>query len=117
MPQAGRIAFGAMEAVTFGRPAGMHPALPGVFNGAHAIQRAWEAFKDGKITKTGVMIHYVIEEVDEGEPILVREITMEHGESLEDLETRIHKIEHEAIVEGTIIALETLKKDRGDSCT
>jgi phosphoribosylglycinamide formyltransferase len=95
----------------------LHPALPGAFNGAHAIQRAWEAFKEGKITKTGVMIHYVIEEVDEGEPILVREITMEHGESLEDLETRIHKVEHEAIVEGTNIALETMKKDRGDSCT
>ena len=66
----------------------LHPALPRAFNGAHAIQRAWEAFKDGKITKTGVMIHSVIEEVDEGEPILVREITMEHGESLEDLDSK-----------------------------
>jgi phosphoribosylglycinamide formyltransferase len=87
----------------------LHPALPGAFNGAHAIQRAWEAFQEGKITTTGVMIHYVIEEVDQGEPIVVKDIPIQQGESLEDLETRIHKIEHQAIVEGTNVALETLK--------
>jgi phosphoribosylglycinamide formyltransferase len=87
----------------------LHPALPGAFNGAHAIQRAWEAFQEGKITTTGVMIHYVIEEVDQGEPIVVKDIPIQQGESLEDLEVRIHKFEHQAIVEGTNIALETLK--------
>jgi len=88
----------------------LHPALPGAFNGAHAIERAWKAFHDGEITKTGVMIHYVIEEVDEGEPIIVKEIEPQPGESLESLETRIHKIEHEAIVEGTNMALAALRK-------
>ena len=29
--------------------------------------------EEGKISKTGAIIHYVIEEVDEGEPILVEE--------------------------------------------
>jgi phosphoribosylglycinamide formyltransferase len=88
----------------------LHPALPGAFNGAHAIERAWKAFQDGEIEKTGVMIHYVIEEVDEGQPIVVREITMIRGESLEELETRIHQVEHQAIVQGTNIALTQLKK-------
>lgn len=88
----------------------LHPALPGAFNGAHAIERAWKAFQDGQVTKTGVMIHYVIEEVDEGEPIIVKEIEPQPGESLESLETRIHQIEHQAIVEGTNIALAALRK-------
>jgi phosphoribosylglycinamide formyltransferase len=88
----------------------LHPALPGAFNGANAIERAWDAFQEGKIDKTGVMIHYVIEEVDEGEPIVVKEIDIQPGESLESLESRIHEVEHEAIVEGTNIALATLSK-------
>jgi phosphoribosylglycinamide formyltransferase len=37
----------------------LHPALYGTFDGAGAIQRAYEAFQEGKIEKTGVMIHYV----------------------------------------------------------
>lgn len=90
----------------------LHPALPGAFNGAHAIERAWNAFQEGKIEKTGVMIHYVIEEVDEGEPVVVKEIDIQPNESLESLESRIHKIEHEAIVEGTNIVLEALKRAR-----
>ena len=89
----------------------LHPALPGAFNGAHAIERAWNAFQEGQIKKTGVMIHYVIEQVDEGEPVVVKEIEMYEGESLETLEERVHKIEHQAIVEGTNIALASLKAD------
>ena len=88
----------------------LHPALPGAFNGAHAIDRAWEAFKDCKITKTGVMIHYVIEEVDQGQPIVVKEIDITH-DSLDSLEAEIHRIEHLAIVEGTNIALSSLRKN------
>ena len=90
----------------------LHPALPGAFNGAHAIERAWKAFQDGEIQKTGVMIHYVIEEVDEGQPIVIKEIELKEGESLDSLEDRIHRVEHQAIVEGTNIALEELRKQR-----
>ncbi|GAO51104.1 phosphoribosylglycinamide formyltransferase [Saitoella complicata NRRL Y-17804] len=83
----------------------LHPALPGAFDGAHAIDRAYDAFQKGEITKTGCMIHWVIEEVDRGEPLLIKEIEMKEGESLEDLENRIHSVEHVAIVEGTKLAL------------
>ncbi|KAH0048689.1 putative phosphoribosylglycinamide formyltransferase, partial [Aureobasidium melanogenum] len=44
----------------------LHPALPGQFNGAHAIDEAYRAFQEGKIDHTGIMIHYVILEVDMG---------------------------------------------------
>lgn len=90
----------------------LHPALPGAFNGAHAIERAFEDFKAGLVTKTGVMIHYVIEEVDEGQPIVVKEIEIQADDSLNSLETRIHEVEHKAIVEGTNIALKALSEGK-----
>jgi phosphoribosylglycinamide formyltransferase len=47
------------------------------------------------------MVHYVIDKVDRGEPILVREIECREGEDLHQLEERIHSHEHELIVEAT----------------
>ena len=88
----------------------LHPALPGQFDGAHAIDRAFAAFQDGKIRKTGIMVHYVISEVDRGEPILIREIEMTNGETLDELETRIHQNEWQVIVEGTRIASGRLQR-------
>ncbi|KAI5964907.1 ade5 [Candida pseudojiufengensis] len=79
----------------------LHPALPGAFDGTLAIDRCWKAGQDGEITKGGVMIHKVITEVDRGEPILVKELDLKKGETLEEYEDRVHKIEHIAIVEGT----------------
>ncbi|KAF8544771.1 formyl transferase-domain-containing protein [Trichophaea hybrida] len=84
----------------------LHPALPGQFDGKDAIARAWRAFQDGEIEETGVMIHHVIGAVDRGEPVLVRRVMMTAGESVEELEARIHEVEHAAIVEGTKIVLE-----------
>jgi phosphoribosylglycinamide formyltransferase len=37
----------------------LHPAKWGEFDGAGAIERSHKAFLDGKISETGVMIHYV----------------------------------------------------------
>jgi phosphoribosylglycinamide formyltransferase len=84
----------------------LHPALPKMFDGAGAIERAYAAFQRGEIEKTGIMIHYVIAEVDRGPPILVKEIEILKGEPLENLEERIHESEWETIVQGTSIALE-----------
>jgi len=85
----------------------LHPALPGQFNGAKAIERAHQAFMNGEITETGVMIHYVIHEVDMGEPILVKKFPLNHpaDDDIHVLEERIHGIEHGTIVEGTNIAI------------
>ena len=55
------------------------------------------------------MLHDIIEEVDEGEPLLVEEIEMKIGESLEDLERRVHQVEWKAIVAGVNIALKRLE--------
>ena len=75
-----------------------------------AIERAFEAFQKGEIANTGVMIHYVIEAVDEGEPILQRDIELKQGESLDALKSRIHAVEWKAIVEGARIALDNLDR-------
>lgn len=90
----------------------LHPALPGQFNGANAIQRAWDAYQKGEIAGTGVMIHHVIGEVDMGDPIVVKEVECTKGEPLSALEERIHKVEWEAIVEGVKKQLAVLEEQR-----
>jgi phosphoribosylglycinamide formyltransferase len=88
----------------------LHPALPGEFAGASAIERAYEAGQKGEIKRTGVMIHELIEEVDAGEAILTQEVEIREGESLDDLEGRMHDVEHGLIVEGTRKVLEGLAR-------
>lgn len=75
----------------------------GKYDGAGAIERAYQDFQEGKLenNRTGIMIHYVIAEVDRGAPILTREIECREGETLQDLEQRIHSHEHDLIVEAT----------------
>ncbi|RQM07483.1 hypothetical protein DH86_00002996 [Scytalidium sp. 3C] len=88
----------------------LHPALPGAYDGAGAIERAFNDFKAGKSTRTGIMVHYVITQVDRGEPIMVQEIEWQ-GEELPELEQRIHSYEHELIVKATAkVAGEILEK-------
>ncbi|RIB03793.1 phosphoribosylglycinamide formyltransferase [Gigaspora rosea] len=77
----------------------LHPALPGQFDGVNAIQHAYEAFKRGEITKTGVMVHKVIPEVDKGEPLIIEEVPIFESDTLETLEERIHSVEHKVIVQ------------------
>ncbi|KAJ3130044.1 hypothetical protein HK098_006756 [Nowakowskiella sp. JEL0407] len=84
----------------------LHPALPGAFDGAHAIERAFEAYKQGLIKNTGVMVHKVIPEVDRGEVIIKEEVPIYDTDTLETLEERIHKLEHVLIVKATKILLE-----------
>ena len=77
----------------------LHPALPGTFPGTHAIERAYAAYRAGEITLTGVMVHLVPDEgVDVG-PVLAQEIVpINAGDTLEDLEARVHAVEHRLLV-------------------
>jgi formyltetrahydrofolate-dependent phosphoribosylglycinamide formyltransferase len=77
----------------------LHPALPGQFPGTHAIQRAYEAFQRGEIDYTGVMVHWVVPEVDAGPAIATAEVPIHPTDSLDDLEARIHATEHHLLVE------------------
>jgi phosphoribosylglycinamide formyltransferase len=88
----------------------LHPALPGEFAGASAIERAWKAGREEGLKRTGVMIHEVIAEVDAGDAIVTEEVELREGETLDELESRIHAVEHGLIVEGTRRTLEAMGK-------
>ncbi len=68
----------------------IHPALLPSFKGAHGIQDAF----DYGCKVFGVTIHYVSEVLDGGKIIAQKAIEYD-GNSLEELESKIHEIEHE----------------------
>ncbi len=76
----------------------LHPALPGQFAGAYAIDDAYTAWQAGKIMYTGCMIHEVIEEIDAGKVIDTTIVPCIAGDTLDDLKQRIHVAEHILIV-------------------
>ena len=77
----------------------LHPALPGTFPGAHAIEQAYEAYQRGEIEQTGVMVHLVPDEgVDNGPVLAVEIVPISADDTLESLEARIHKTEHALLV-------------------
>lgn len=73
----------------------LHPALPGRFPGAHAIDDAWTEHQNSGLDRTGVMVHLVPDEgVDDGPVIAFEEIPIHADDKREDLEARIHCVEH-----------------------
>lgn len=83
-----------------GRVINLHPALPGTFPGTNAIERAWEAFRHGEIRHTGVMVHLVPDEGVDCGPVLAQEkVPIYPDDTLEQLEQRIHTVEHRLLVE------------------
>ena len=77
----------------------LHPALPDTFPGTHAIERAFEAYQRGEIEHTGIMVHLVPDEgVDDGPVLAIQEIKFIKDESLEGFEIRVHKLEHNLLV-------------------
>jgi formyltetrahydrofolate-dependent phosphoribosylglycinamide formyltransferase len=77
----------------------IHPALPGMFPGTHAIERAFEAYQRGEIDHTGVMVHLVPDEGVDNGPVLATEIVLiGKSDTLETLEARMHQTEHRLLV-------------------
>ena len=76
----------------------LHPALPGKFPGAHAIESAFDAFKVDKITYTGAMVHRVIPEIDAGEVIEKIEIPIYKNDTLDRLRYRIRYFEKPLLI-------------------
>ncbi|KAH0826864.1 phosphoribosylglycinamide formyltransferase [Lanmaoa asiatica] len=88
----------------------IHPALPGQFDGANAMERGFEAFQRGEVDTLGVMVHRVIAEVDRGMPVIVRGVEAHKGEDLKnDYEPRMHRTEWEVIVEATKLVLDEVR--------
>ena len=83
-----------------GRVINLHPALPGAFPGAHAIEDALAAYRRGEIEHTGVMLHTVPDEGIDNGPVLAQQtVAIEPGDTFERLSERIHLVEHQMLVE------------------
>lgn len=77
----------------------LHPALPGEFPGAHAIDDAWAAHVERGLERTGVMVHLVPDEgVDDGPVLRSAEVAIRPDDTRDSLEQRIHALEHELLV-------------------
>lgn len=77
----------------------LHPALPGTFPGTEAIERQYEAFMKGEISRCGIMTHFVPDEgVDSGPVIFTEEVPVFQGDRLEDFEKRVHEAEHALVI-------------------
>lgn len=74
-----------------GRIINIHPSLLPAFPGAHAINDAWNY----GVKVTGVTIHIVDELVDHGKILAQRAVQIDDGDTLETLEDKIHKTEHQ----------------------
>ena len=73
-----------------GKIINIHPALLPSFKGGHGIL---DAFNYG-VKVFGVTIHYVNSGIDEGK-IISQKAFEYYGKDIEELETMIHKVEHE----------------------
>ena len=68
----------------------LHPALLPSFKGAHAIQ---DAFNAG-VKVTGITVHFANEDYDKGPIVAQRAVEVREDDTLDDLEARIHEVEH-----------------------
>jgi formyltetrahydrofolate-dependent phosphoribosylglycinamide formyltransferase len=77
----------------------LHPALPGTFPGTNGIERAYQAYQRGEIDHTGVMVHLVPDEAVDAGPVVAEEVVPIYPhDSLDELEERIHAVEHRLLV-------------------
>ena len=68
----------------------IHPSLLPKFTGVNTHQRAIDAGEKWH----GASIHFVIPELDAGPVILQGQLAIQHDDTAESLQQRIHKIEH-----------------------
>jgi phosphoribosylglycinamide formyltransferase 1 len=73
-----------------GKIINVHPALLPAFKGSNAVV---DAFKYG-VKISGVTLHFVTQEVDEGPIILQEAVVIKDSDTLKSLEEKIHKVEH-----------------------
>ncbi len=87
----------------------IHPALLPCFKGKQAIN---DAFNYG-VKVTGVTVHFVDELMDHGPIILQAALKIEENDTLESLETKIHKLEHRLYPQAIRLFIENRLKKEG----
>ncbi len=74
-----------------GRMLNIHPSLLPAFKGAHAIE---DAFAFG-VCVSGVTVHLVDSNLDEGTIVMQKPVIIESTDTLETFEAKIHDVEYE----------------------
>ena len=72
----------------------VHPSLLPEFRGLRAVERALEA----GVAKTGVTVHFMVEEVDAGPVVAQEAVPVTPGETKESVLGRLHPVEHRLLV-------------------
>ncbi len=72
----------------------VHPSLLPEFRGLHAVRRALEA----GVERTGVTVHFMVEEVDAGPVISQEEVPVLAGDTEKTLLERLRPVEHRLLV-------------------
>ena len=85
----------------------LHPALPGELPGVDSVARALAEARAGRRNATGVMVHLVPDEgVDNGPVVATATVAIHPSDDLETLTERVHRVEHQLLVE-TLATLST----------
>ena len=72
----------------------VHPSLLPAFRGLNAVRRALEA----GVGETGVIVHFMTEEVDAGPVVSQERVPVLPGDTEESLLERLHPVEHRLLV-------------------
>ena len=83
----------------------LHPALPNTYKGINCIKKTYDGYKKGDIREGGIMVHWVIPEIDSGEVIYSHSVPMKQYEYLtyERFEEAIHNLEREGLLKSIYI--------------
>jgi len=103
----------------------IHPALPGQFPGANAIEdaykvaRTWYAERTGKkyinLLCAGCMCHKVIEEIDAGEVLATKSFLITQNDTLENVKNNMKIIEKDVLIEGLQKVISQIRENNDDA--
>jgi len=78
-----------------GKIINIHPSLLPKYGGKGMYgMNVHQAVKDAKDTKTGITIHYVNENYDEGEIILQKDVKVDLSDTIENIANKVHQLEY-----------------------
>lgn len=103
-----RLLSPAFVAARRGRIVNVHPSILPAWPGAHAIARAYEA---GAL-EFGVTVHFVDEGMDTGARIASEAFERESNESVEEVEARVHAVEHRIYPRAVLSLLDGIEAGR-----
>lgn len=84
----------------------LHPALLPAFPGAHSIQDAFDA----KVDHTGVTVHFIDDQIDQGQLIIQERVDIDPSWTLDQLETAVHAKEYDLFYRGVNLAAKQIQQ-------